>query len=256
MNPNLRRPVAARPGKASRRAPTLPHANVGFTAPPVQNVRYVTTPQTPFDASYYNASDDNSWHNHSMQNYTSPSPMTVSSVSPRGWSPTPMEQRSGGAASPYGFVPIGTTATAMTAPSISHGRFTPPTSPYGATGCWKPTRHGTVSPSMMSILTEDTVDTASLTVDTNSFRFTPVSARPSPRPWERPATPSSTTSTANTATGRKSPYAKKQTAQDDDSSTRKIRIKTEMCMHYSSGKVCPFGAGTYKSSAYCICSVR
>ena len=86
---------------------------------------------------------------------------------------------------------------------------------------------------MLSILTQDTSETASLTVEsrTPSGMQTPpyqLNYHPLASPRDRPKTP----------TGKKSPFK----SNADDESVRKSRIKTEMCMHYRSGRPCPFGA--------------
>ena len=159
----------------------------------------------------------------------SPSPMTVANSSTgAAWSPIPtFDGRSHATTSPFGFVPI---------EEKRGGRFTPPISPYTF---HKPV---TVSPSMMSILTEDTSETASMTIESSSHIGGSPAAfhlqqqqqqqafhnRRSPSPSFRPKTP----------TGRMSPFLKSM----DDDSIRKSRIKTELCMHYSSGRPCPFGA--------------
>lgn len=85
------------------------------------------------------------------------------------------------------------------------------------------------SPSMMSFVSDDTEETASLTLDTSSRMGSPIafSSTPFGRVSPRPHTPS----------GRSSPFAK-----NEDDPHRKNRIKTEMCMHYANNRPCPFGA--------------
>jgi hypothetical protein len=217
VQPSIRRPVAARAADKS----SLPSAS---TTAPARNVRYVEVPGSV-------PANDSPWHtnnaNFPMMGSTqspSPSPLTVSSSSKgRGWSPIVMEdQGRSRPTSPYGFMPIGGKEDS------NSGRFTPPASPYSF---HKPR---TVSPSMMSILTEDTTETGSMTLDSRSM--TPTTYyRASPREWESPR--------PKTPTGRKSPFKK------EDDSIRKSRIKTEMCMHYNSGRVCPFGAGESTTTA-------
>jgi Zinc finger C-x8-C-x5-C-x3-H type (and similar) len=82
---------------------------------------------------------------------------------------------------------------------------------------------------MMSYISDDTDETASMTLDTSSRMGSPspygspTFSRGSPRP--------------KTPTGRGSPFAK-----TEDDPLRKNRIKTEMCMHYVNNRPCPFGA--------------
>jgi hypothetical protein len=138
------------------------------------------------------------------------------------------------ASSPFGFVPI---------EEGRQQRFVSPCpSPYDF-------RKSNQSPSMMSVVTESTVETCGTTFDS---RMSPSIMSMSPTPFYRP-TPrgsyaSSTSSSSSnlhsprpktpTNNGRKSPFAK---AADDDS-VRKTRIKTELCMHYENGRPCPFGS--------------
>lgn len=113
----------------------------------------------------------------------------------------------------YGFVPI-----KRKEDGHYSGHSTPPVSPFTMQ---KPR---VVSPSVMSTLTEDSNETASMTLDSRTQTPTTLGTV-SPTDWE-------------SNKERRSPYLKKE---EDD--TRKQRIKTELCMHWSAGRVCPFGAG-------------
>lgn len=119
--------------------------------------------------------------------------------------------------SPYDFVPI-----KEERPS---GRFTPPV--YHKNGA-------TTSPSMRSVLTEDTVSESWGDDSFGMMRWnsSPVNStfRVSPRMKSPP--------------GKKSPFKQvTTTTTSDDELNRKTRIKTEMCMHYKNGRMCPFGSG-------------
>lgn len=134
------------------------------------------------------------------------SPVTV--ASPTWHSP---QSRSG-----YDFVPIKDDRNA--------GRFTPPV--YHKTG--------TTSPSMRSIFTEDTV---SESWGDDSFGMMRWNSSPSSSNFR--ASPR-----LKSPLGRKSPFKQATTTTStDDELNRKSRIKTEMCMHYKNGRICPFGAG-------------
>jgi hypothetical protein len=81
------------------------------------------------------------------------------------------------------------------------------------------------TPSPGSIMTETTVETASTRLGSPlGFQLRD---SPSWTPSPRPKTPTS-------QAGRKSPFV----LETDD---RKTKIKTEMCMHYNQGRLCPFG---------------
>jgi Zinc finger C-x8-C-x5-C-x3-H type (and similar) len=117
--------------------------------------------------------------------------------------------------SPYGFIPIRRDDRTSQLP---HSPFSP-----------SDFRKGVHSPSMMSFISDDTDETASMTLDTSSRMGSPspygspAFSRGSPRP--------------KTPTGRASPFAK-----GEEDPQRKNRIKTEMCMHYVNNRPCPFGA--------------
>jgi hypothetical protein len=165
------------------------------------------------------------------------------------------------AQSSYGFVPISHETPRESRP------FSPPLSPY-TYGQTSP------SPSMMSTMTTETF-TSGKGLDRMSPAFFPAVYRP---PTPQALTPASTSTPASasasasavrprTPTGRKSPFVKSSSNgmnspifggsssssttnnnnnnnnnnTDADDSVRKSRIKTEMCMHYSNNRPCPFG---------------
>lgn len=116
---------------------------------------------------------------------------------------------------PFGFVPILDDSGARP--------FSPPALPYD---------YGvSPSPSMMSTMTTETYMSRALDGQSPAFVPTCTVYRPSTPldSQQRPKTPN---------TGRKSPFVK----SPDDDSVRKSRLKTEMCMHYSSNRPCPFGS--------------
>lgn len=136
------------------------------------------------------------------------SPVTVAS---RGWQ-SPQQARS-----PYDFVPIKDDRNAA-------GRYTPPV--YH--------KNGTTSPSMRSVLTEDTVSESWGDDSFGMMRWNSSPANSSFRASPRTRSPM----------GKKSPFKQATTnTTSDDELNRKSRIKTEMCMHYKNGRMCPFGSG-------------
>lgn len=133
--------------------------------------------------------------------------------------------------SPYGFKPI---KPNMQIPRVSPlPRFVSPT--------MIPPGKESPSPSVI------TADTELMTIDSLS-NYSPVSFRPL-----TPGTPfgQPTVQETNNLNGqsplpeRKSPAPKGRKSpfknNDDDMEVRKTRLKTEMCLHYSSGRTCPFG---------------
>lgn len=117
--------------------------------------------------------------------------------------------------SPYGFIPI------------DEKRVSDVASPYP--------NYTSPSPSMMSTMSMDTIETASVTIDS---RMSPIFAPPVYRESPRPYSPYHRESPRPHAhMGRKSPFAK-----SEDDSIRKSRVKTELCMHYMNGRHCPFGS--------------
>ena len=143
------------------------------------------------------------------------SPVTVAS---RGWNSPRSSSRS-----PYDFVPIQEDRNNN---NNNHaGRYTPPV--YH--------KHGTTSPSMRSVLTEDTVseswgDDSFGMMRWNSSSPANSTFRASPR--------------VKSPLGKKSPFKQVTTTTTaDDELNRKSRIKTEMCLHYMNGRMCPFGSG-------------
>jgi hypothetical protein len=137
------------------------------------------------------------------------SPVTVVS---RGWS-TPQPR------SPYDFVPIKEERNTA-------GRYTPPV--YQ--------KNGTASPSMRSIVTEDTVSESWGDDSFGMMRWNSSPANSMFRASPRLKSP----------LGKKSPFKQvTTTTTTDDELNRKTRIKTEMCIHYMNGKICPFGSGTW-----------
>jgi hypothetical protein len=139
---------------------------------------------------------------------------TPSTVSTSGtWSPSPsLASRS---SSPYGFIPIGT-----------DDRFTPPVSPYDF--------QKTYPSSSTSAWSETTIDTVRFKA---SLRASPGFAALGAPPVFRPTPKGRESPRPRTPTGKKSPFQK-----SDDDLTRKTRIKTEMCLHFTNGRPCPFGA--------------
>ncbi|GAX26501.1 hypothetical protein FisN_23Lh026 [Fistulifera solaris] len=134
------------------------------------------------------------------------SPVTVVS---RGWS-TPQPR------SPYDFVPIKEERNTA-------GRYTPPV--YQ--------KNGTTSPSMRSLVTEDTVSESWGDDSFGMMRWNSSPANSTFRASPRLKSP----------LGKKSPFKQVATATStDDELNRKTRIKTEMCIHYMNGKMCPFGS--------------
>lgn len=200
-----------------------------FHSPKQGAVRYVTVaipaslqPTAENMARYFNPSSK-----------PSESPMTVMSTGTNSVAPA-SSSKSFHPQSSYGFVPISHESPRESRP------FSPPLSPY-IYGQSSP------SPSMMSTMTTETF-TSGKGLDRMSPAFFPSVYRPS--------TPQdSTTASAarpKTPTGRKSPFVKSSNGMNspsfginsnsDDDSVRKSRIKTEMCMHYSNNRPCPFGA--------------
>jgi hypothetical protein len=171
----------------------------------------------------------------------SESPMTVMTNGSNSIAPT---SRSNRPQSPYGFVPISNESPHGSRP------FSPSLSPFDYS-------HGSPSPSMMSTMTTETF-TSSKGLDRLSPAFFPSVYRPSTpqdaagaaaRPFPkspsvyRPSTPQDSAGAGGrpkTPTGRKSPFVKNNTTDDD--SVQKKRIKTEMCMNYTNNRPCPFGA--------------
>jgi hypothetical protein len=174
-----------------------------------------------------------------MARYFSPSskpsesPMTVMTTGTNSVAPT-TTSKSFHPQSSYGFVPISQESPRESRP------FSPPLSPYIY-------EQASPSPSMMSTMTTETF-TSGKALDRMSPAFFPSVYRPStpqdltPASAVRPRTP----------TGRKSPFIKSSSGMNsptfgtannaDDDSVRKSRIKTEMCMHYSNNRPCPFGS--------------
>jgi hypothetical protein len=175
-------------------------------SPGPKQVRYVSV-RVPIPVNSPISTDDMMGFYH--PSFQSPSPTTVSTTGTNSISTNKSRRIS----SPFAFVPISNDDLVHTRP------FSPPASPFA---------YGKASPtlSLMSTMTAE-VSLSSSTLDRASPAFFPALYRP-PTPQDaRPRTP----------TGRKSPYK-----QDDDDSVRKSRIKTEMCMHYSKGRPCPFGS--------------
>jgi hypothetical protein len=159
---------------------------------------------------------------------SSESPMTVMTNGTNSVAPASSSR----SYSPYGFVPISHETPRGGRP------FSPPMSPYNY-------GQASPSPSMMSAMTTET-STSGKVLDRTSPAFFPSVYRP-PTPQD-----STTAARPRTPTGRKSPFAKTSnginspspspTSNMDDDSVRKSRMKTEMCMHYSNNRPCPFGA--------------
>ena len=271
---------------------TLPE----MTTPPVRSVRCVEVPtldtmELQLDSSFASpssgygyASAYDSIGNKLNSHFSSASPLTVaSSASSVGWnSPTPSR-----VASPYGFIPIAGESTPK-------GRFSPPFSPI-QDSCWKSTspkggdletskvtkrRIGTISPSV-SIFTQDTAETASLTLDTkptlgsantshygyyNSDRSSWNSISEGKAEAHDHDIATSITQAAGKEDGKTrrtivvrnkavlsgSVGNGKITINDQFKSGRSAtspaalpknnrRVKTELCMHYEANKTCPFG---------------
>jgi hypothetical protein len=55
-----------------------------------------------------------------------------------------------------------------------------------------------------------------------------------------PLTPTSSSSSVQQQGGRKSPSL--LSMMESDESVKKTRLKTELCMHYTNGRPCPFGS--------------
>jgi hypothetical protein len=160
----------------------------------------------------------------------SESPVTVMTAGTNSVAPASIS-RSYRPQSPYGFVPISHETPPGARP------FSPPLSPFNY-------GQDSPSPSMMSTITTETF-TLGKGLDRMSPAFFPSVYRP-PTPQD-----SSTVSRPRTPTGRKSPFVKTTNGSNspststsifDDDSVRKSRLKTEMCMHYSNNRPCPFGA--------------
>ena len=222
------------------------------SSPTPGNVRYVDVRVAiPADSPY--PTENNIMQYIHPQQVSSPMTVSHSTNSNRDttWTPPPtapvFDQGRSRPTSPYAFVPIGP------GKGEERGRYTPPisSSPYSFY------KSGAASPSMLSVMTEDTTDTASLTVESSSFSRTPrnhvVSPTFSPplghnyhHHHHHRASPQLYGRSPKTSNGRKSPAFSKLNnsgaGAGDDDSIRKSRIKTEMCMHYSNGKPCPFGA--------------
>lgn len=219
MRPSRPRPQARHPN-AGRSSPTLrvplglPH---GRASPqpgvPPSGVRIVDTRSS---VPALTGLDDGYVGYYQAPLRSSDSPSTVSSFEPI----TPTSKRR--PVSPYGFIPIPPGDRAA-----SH-RFSPITTPH------YDFRHGTPSPSLMSTITDGTIDSL-MTIDSPRLANIGFSTPP---PLYRPGSPQGRESPRpRTPTGRKSPFTK-----NDDDSSRKTRIKTEMCMHYAHSRPCPFGA--------------
>jgi hypothetical protein len=204
-------------------------------------VRYVTVaipadlqPTAENMARYFNPSSK-----------PSESPMTVMTTGSNSVAPASSSKSFHPQAS-YGFVPISHETPRESRP------FSPPLSPY-IYGQTSP------SPSMMSTMTTETF-TSGKALDRMSPAFFPSVYRP-PTPQDSASTPASAVR-PRTPTGRKSPFVKSSNGMNsptfggsstnnaDDDQVRKSRIKTEMCMHYSNNRPCPFGANcTYAHGA-------
>jgi hypothetical protein len=215
--PILHRPIPAKFGISA------PNASAPAWSPQGRDTHYINQQVAiPAEPESYPPVNSVRYNQH---NNSSPSLVNAGRMRA---SPVPAGVRSR-PTSPYAFVPI----------DGRPSRF----SPYNFQ------KSGNVSPSMMSILTEDTTDSASDTLGSRAST-TGVTSPPfyagyrtatssplylianHPTQQEQPPRP-------KTPTGKKSPF---KSSSGDDDSIRKSRIKTEMCMHYSSGRPCPFGS--------------
>ena len=133
--------------------------------------------------------------------------------------------------SPYGFKPIKTGGAQQG--FSSHPRFSP--SPGILAGKDSPS---------YSVMTEDT---EMMTLDSMN-RFSPSSFRSvtPASPYCRSVTPTTSEySSFRSRSGNKSPSLSGRQSpfkKEGDDEVKKTRIKTEMCMHYENGNVCPFGS--------------
>lgn len=153
------------------------------------------------------------------------SPVTVAS---RGWNSPPLSSSSSSSSrSPYDFVPIKEDRTA------AGGRYTPPLYHSKSNNN---SNNGTTSPSMRSTMTEDTVSESWGDDSFGMMRYNSSPANSTFRSSPRLKSPM----------GKKSPFKQvTTTTTTEDELNRKTRIKTEMCMHYINGRMCPFGSGTF-----------
>jgi hypothetical protein len=90
--------------------------------------------------------------------------------------------------------------------------------------------------------TLETYDVLTIDNDSTSYLYSHLSARPSSSMSVSCATKSPIASRVLRDRPMSAPTICRKIVKDDqESSTRKSRVKTELCMHYENGRACPFG---------------